>query len=273
MKIFLLTLILSVVLTNCSSDGLQGFNMDKPAEIPLNYSNGKLSTGTVSSSGLVAPQGYELSEIGPAYLAGMPCYYITYNPDDSKFSVSDDFIIPQTETWNIENVSFYVINPAPVSSNFPVKNVVMEIYDGNPELAGSKIVSGDMETNIFKSSTPTNIYRVTSLTTDLSDPQQSSPQKSSDLIYKAQTEMKNNLNLKSGHYWFKMTMKFSIPGEDYWCWIPRLPAKGNNESSFNAYFKSFKSGTIAKSDGGVFGGTVPVNYEIPFEIKGTKTIN
>ncbi|MBC7555370.1 MAG: hypothetical protein H7195_00190 [Chryseobacterium sp.] len=273
MKNFLLILILSVILTNCTNEGLQGLTRDNAAEILLNYSNGKLSTGTVSSSGLVAPQGYELSEIGAAYLEGMPCFYLTFNPDDSKFSVSDDFVIPQNESWNIENVSFYVINPRPISPNFPVKNVVMEIYDGNPELASSKVISGDMGTNIFKTSTATNIYRITNLTTDLSDPQQSSPQKSSDLIYKVVTEIKNNLNLKSGHYWYKMTMKFDTSGEDYYCFIPRLPAKGNNENSFNAYFKSIKSGTLASSDGGVFGGTIPVNYETPFDITGTKTVN
>ncbi|QOW11415.1 hypothetical protein Q73A0000_14110 [Kaistella flava (ex Peng et al. 2021)] len=259
MKKHLFILISFVILINCAHDRVQ----ESSTVTPLDYNNGKLSTGTVSTTGLIAPQGYEFSEIRPSSTPGISCFYLNFQ-EKARYSVSDDFVIPQNEIWNVKNISFYVINPDPVSANFSVKNIVMEIYDGNPDLATSKKVYGNLDTNLFKSSAPTNIYRITNETTKITD------DPSASLVYKVETTIGNDLNLKAGHYWYQMTMKFDY-GEDWSCYIPRLPQKGNNENSFNAYYKNFDNGLVFKTDNGVYNGTIPVNYETPFQITGVKT--
>lgn len=262
MKNIFLTLAFFSITISCSENGLEGLSTVEP----LNYKNGNLSTGKVSSTGLAAPQGYEFSEvnspmgISPGSL--MYCFYLNVQ-EKARYYISDDFIIPNNEIWNINNISFNIINwPVYTPSSFPVKKVYIEIYDGNPELATSKKIYGDLDTNLFKSATPTNIYRINSGTTSVNDPDYSA------LIYKVDTTI-NNLNLKSGHYWFKMILKFDY-GEDWACYIPRLPVEGNNQSSFNAYFKDIYHGTVFTSDAEGFNGAPLVNYEVPFEIKGEK---
>lgn len=264
MKNFLLILAFFSITISCSENGLEGLSTVET----LNYKNGNLSTGKVSSTGLVAPQGYELSEvnspmsISPGSL--MYCFYLNFQ-EKARYYISDDFVIPSNENWNIDNISLNVINwPVYTPSNFPVKKVYIEIYDGNPELATSKKVYGDLDTNIFKSASPTNVYRINSSTTNINDPD------NSVLIYKIETAI-SNLNLKSGHYWFKMILKFDY-GEDWSCYVPRLPVEGNNQSSFNAFFKDMYHGTVFTSDAEGFNGAPLVNYEVPFEIHGKKTI-
>jgi len=260
MKNLLFIFVLSFLMFNCSSDGLEDASK---TEEPFTYSNGNLSTGKVSSTGLVAPQGYELSEFRNSSTPGMGSFYLNFQ-ENARYYVSDDFVVPQNESWKVENMIFSVINPDPVSPNFPVKNVVVEIYDGNPELATSKKLYGDMETNLFRKATPTKIYRITPETVDISNGTQAS------LIYDVESSI-SNLELKSGHYWYKMTMRFDY-GEDWSCWVPRLPQAGNNEASFNAYWKDIKSNTIYNLDGN-HSGLVPINYETPFKITGIKTEN
>ena len=265
MKNILVTLIFFTLTIGCSENGLDHL----PNVEPLNYKNGNLTTGKVSSTGLVAPKDYEFSEVNspmsihPGSL--MLCYSLNFQ-EKARYYISDDFIVPNNETWNISSFSFNVINwPVSSPSNFPANKVYIEIYDGNPELNSSKKVFGDLITNLFKSATPTNIYRINYATTNLSDPDYSS------LIYKVNTAI-NNLNLKSGHYWFKMLLKFDY-GENWACYVPRLPVEGNNQSSFNAYYKDTYHGTIDTTDREGLNGAPNVNYEVPFEIKGEKTIN
>lgn len=261
MKNTLLSLVFLLTIVNCSTDGMQGLSN----ETELNYINKILATGTTSSTGLVAPPGMQFSEIKPSLNYGMNCFYLNFQ-ENARFTISDDFIIPQNEIWNINTISFFVINPDPVSTNFPVKNIAIEIYDGNPDLASSKKLYGDLDTNLFKSATPTNTYRITNETTNVLDAANSS------LIYQVETALPGSLNLKGGHYWYKMTSKFNY-GEDWSCYIPRLPAAGNDTTTFNAYFKNLKTGDLFKTDNGLYdGSTTPINYETPFQIKGTKTV-
>lgn len=263
MKNFLLTLAFFSITIGCSENGLDGLSNVEP----LDYKNGNLSTGKVSSTGLVAPQGYEFSEVNSP-MSTLPgsllfCYYLNFQ-EKARYYTSDDFVVPNNEEWNINNITFNVINWIADTPNFPVKKVYIEIYDGNPELNSSHKIYGDLVTNLFKSVTPTNIYRINSGATSVNDSD------NSVLIYKVEASI-NNLNLKSGHYWFKMLLKFDY-GEDWACYIPRLPVEGNNQSSFNAYCKDIYHGTVFTSDSEGFNGAPTVNYEVPFEIKGEKTI-
>lgn len=265
MKKFFIPTFIALLTLSCSraGDGIQGLS----EEVPLNYENGMLETGTVSSTGLVAPQGYVFSEIKTSSNPGMSCFYLNFN-EVARFTVADDFVIPSNEIWNIEEFSFFIINPLSpnTATNFPVKNLVMEIYDADPAVGGANKVFGDMNTNLFESASPTNIYSITDGTTDITD------ENTVNKIYKVDAKINKNLNLKSGHYWYKMTLKFDY-GEDWFCFMPRLPEKVNNQTTFNSYYQNQKTGDIFHTDSGTYNGETPVNYETNFKITGIKTRN
>ncbi|PZU88657.1 MAG: hypothetical protein DI529_05530 [Chryseobacterium sp.] len=258
---------LSLLMFSCSSDGLEDASK---TEEPFTYSNGKLSTGKTSSSGLNAPTGFEFSEI-PAGSEGMLLAYYLNWQDLARSTVSDDFTIAPNESWKIENFSIFIMNPdITTNSVSSIKTLVLEIYDGDPKLSNSKKVYGNMNDNVFKSISPTNIYRVTNLTTSDSMNEQAK------LVYKVDANIKD-LNLPSGHYWFKMTFKFDY-GDDWFWFAPRLPIIGNDFDSFNAYYRLESTGNIYTIDQGFSTPQNPVQppnvkFETHFEIAGTKTIN
>ena len=267
MKNLLLIFIVSIFTVGCSSDGLID---DSKSEEPFTYKNGTLSTGKISSSGLNAPNGFEFSEI-PAGSEGMLlAYHLNWN-DAAQSTISDDFTISPNESWKIENLSIFIMNPDIMPSSInSVKTLVLEIYDGDPKLSNSKKVYGNMNDNVFKSISPTNIYRVTNLTTSDSMNEQAK------LVYKVDSSIKD-LNLPSGHYWFKMTFKFDY-GDDWFWFAPRLPVTGNDVNAFNAYFRLESTGDIFTTDQGSSSPQNPVQppsvkFETHFEITGIKTIN
>jgi len=266
MKNLLFIFGVSLLIFSCSSDGLEDTSK---TEEPFSYKNGTLSTGKVSSTGLVAPTGFEFSEI-PAGSEGMLlAYYLNWN-DVAKSTISDDFTISPNESWKIENFSFFIMNPDIMPSSInSVKTLVLEIYDGDPKLSTSKKVYGNMTDNVFKSISATNIYRVTNLTTSDSMNEQAK------LVYKVDANIKD-LSLPSGHYWFKMTFKFDY-GDDWFWFAPRLPVIGNDINAFNAYFRLESTGDIYTTDQGSSSPQNPVQppnvkYETPFEITGIKTV-
>ena len=263
----LLAFCLSLLIFNCSSDGLID---DSKTEEAFTYKNGNLSTGKVSTTGLNAPAGFEFSEIPAGNDGILVACYLNWT-ENARHTVSDDFIIPVGESWKIENFSFFITNTdiLPNSVSY-VKTLVLEIYDGDPKLSSSKKVYGDMNNNVFKSISNTNIYRVNHLTTSSTMDQQAK------LVYKVDTDI-NDLNLQPGRYWYKMALKFNY-GDD-WLWhIPRLPVIGNDVNKFNAYFRREHTGDVYSTDVGYTNPQIPVqppnvNYETPFEITGIKTIN
>ncbi|MCD9856272.1 hypothetical protein LUD75_16215 [Epilithonimonas sp. JDS] len=267
MKNLLFIFGVSLLIFSCSSDGLEDTSK---TEEPFSYKNGNLSTGKVSSTGLVAPTGFEFSEI-PAGSEGMlNAFYLNWS-EPAKHTVSDDFIIPPNESWKIDNFSFFIMNPdiLPNSTSY-IKTLVLEIYDGDPKLSTSKKVYGNMNDNLFKSITSTNIYRVNHLTTSSTMNQQAK------LVYKVDTSLKD-LNLQSGRYWYKMTLKFNY-GDDWFWFVPRLPVGVNDVNAFNAYYRFESNGDIVTGDQGFTAPGIPVQppyvkYETPFEISGIKTIN
>ncbi len=267
MRNYLFILIISAFATSCATDGLID---DSKREEALSYKNGTLSTGKVSTTGLNAPAGFEFSEI-PAGSEGMLLAYYLDWTEAAKSTVSDDFTVPPNESWKIENFSFYIMNPDVLATSVSsIKTVVLEVYDGDPRLTTSKKVYGNMNDNVFKSIAPTNIYRISNLTTYTST--YSKPKQ----VYKVETDI-TGLNLLSGKYWFKMTFKFNY-GDDWFWFVPRLPVAGNDVSSFNAYFRLEKTGDIFTADPGNTDTQNPVQpptvkFETPFEITGIKTIN
>ncbi|WDF46859.1 hypothetical protein PQ459_18430 [Chryseobacterium sp. KACC 21268] len=267
MKNLLFVFGVSFLIFSCSSDGLEDASK---TEEPFSYKNGSLSTGKVSSTGLAAPTGFEFSEI-PAGSEGMlSAFYLNW-AEPSRHTVSDDFIIPPNESWKIDNFSFFIMNPdiLPNSVSY-IKTLVLEIYDGDPKLSTSKKVYGNMNDNVFKSISATNIYRVNHLTTSSTMNQQAK------LVYKVDTDIKD-LNLQSGRYWYKMSLRFNY-GDDWFWFVPRLPVTGNDVNTFNAYFHRENTGDFFPTDQGYTTQGIPVqppnvNYETPFEISGIKTIN
>ena len=73
----------------------------------LLYSNGPISTGaTHAATSTVAPAGYTWSELqDPASNLGFSTFY--NNALTSDFALTEDFVVPVGQTWNLTNVNVY----------------------------------------------------------------------------------------------------------------------------------------------------------------------
>lgn len=73
--------------------------------------------------------------------------------------LADDFTVPGPAAWTIETITFYSYSTS--SPAIPaVTDLRLQIWDGPPEAAGSRVVFGDRESNRLASSTFSHIYRV-----------------------------------------------------------------------------------------------------------------
>jgi hypothetical protein len=79
--------------------------------------------------------------------------------------LADDFTVPGPAAWTIDTVTFYAY-PSDSLPDAAATALHLQIWDGPPEVAGSRIVFGDRETDRLLSSAFTGAYRV-----GASDPQ------------------------------------------------------------------------------------------------------
>lgn len=245
----LINLLPILFLINCANDGLQ---LGSSTE-PLNYNNGSLITGTISSAGLVSTNGTYFSELENGYL-NLGFYCFTHSTiQDRKNYIGDDFVVPTNESWKIDDITFYFYKGVE-SDEFPVNSVMLEIYDGDPSLNTSHKIYGDFTTNLFSKSEKTNIYRIAYNTTALSDAHQ---------IFSVQAKTPS-LNLQSGHYYFKMTTKYKAT--NFFYFMPQLPQKmiKNTNGFYNAQNNGHSTYYTTDPD---------YKFDFPFLISGTKTIN
>ncbi|MBL7887584.1 MAG: T9SS type A sorting domain-containing protein [Flavobacterium sp.] len=121
------------------------------------YTNGPLSTGATSASGVAAPAGYTWSEVQSDAgnttesntNAGISGYYV--NSLATNFALADDFTVPADVTWNITSFDFYCYQTNYAGVTPPIDVLRIQIYNGDPS-AGGTAVAGDLTTNVYDDS-------------------------------------------------------------------------------------------------------------------------
>ena len=132
------------------------------------YSNGNLSTGTISKSGVTSPTSYTWSEVqndtGNTTEAnkstGFAGYFNTAGTTD--FQVGDDFTIPAGQQWSITSFDFFVHENSFTGSTIPVNQLRVQIWNGNPSLPGSAVIVGNLTSSVLDAANSGNtfMYRI-----------------------------------------------------------------------------------------------------------------
>lgn len=132
------------------------------------YVNGPLSTGATSNNGVAAPTGYTWSECQnntgntteSNTNSGFSCFYNTANT--SSFRIADDFTVPASVSWNVTSFEFFCYQTSYSGTVPPIDGLRVQIWDGDPSLATSTVVSGDMTTNVYDAANSSDalMYRI-----------------------------------------------------------------------------------------------------------------
>ena len=110
------------------------------------YDNGGFATGPNHTTGTVAPSGYSWSELeAPNTSLGVSGFYL--NDLTSDFAIADDFVVPTGETWDLSKIKVYAYQTNNAGAVVPMDVLRIRIWNGDPAVATSTIVFGDMTTN------------------------------------------------------------------------------------------------------------------------------
>ncbi len=128
------------------------------------YDNGGLSTGPVTKSGVVAPTGFNWSEVQNSLLdtlssnnvAGFSSGITT----TTRFRIADDFTIPSGQSWRIDSIFTYAYQTGNSGVTTPFISANLRIWNGVPDSAGSSVVFGDTTTNRLGASVNAQLYRI-----------------------------------------------------------------------------------------------------------------
>lgn len=87
-----------------------------------------------------------------------------YNVDrDDRATLADDFNVTDPAGWYIEGFTFYAYQTNAPTTDSTLTNVNVRIWEGTPGLEGSRIVWGDVCTNLFNSSSWTGVLRASNV--------------------------------------------------------------------------------------------------------------
>lgn len=139
-KLLLLSIIVSFISGNSWSQSLV---------------NGNLNTGVTSSNGVAAPAGFSWSEVQNGNESA------GFNASiENQFSICDDFIIPDGETWNLTNINLYGYVTGYVQVPSPFYDVRLQIFSTDPSTGSPTPVFGDLTTNRYLTATSSGMYRI-----------------------------------------------------------------------------------------------------------------
>lgn len=209
------------------------------------YSNGSsdpnvpaLSLTGESISGVAAPANSMWSETpgapsGANMLLGISCY-----SEDSQagsnmsFRVADDFNIDSEFGWNVQTITLYVYQPGHTGITSPVLRGNMRIWSGQPGVAGSSILFGDVTTNRIVNNVPTSYYRIAH-TGAFADFSTQAPG-TTNRIWEV-TMTIGSIHFPQGQYWLDMQLISTDPNKPLYC-IPASTAglRGGNGTEANA---------------------------------------
>ena len=131
--------------------------------IAQTFENGPLSTGTLTKSEVLSPDGYTWSEVqnnAGEKKSNSNGGYACYKNSANNYGIADDFIVPDGETWNVTSASIFCYQTGYTGSTSPYSELHLRIWDGAPGAGGSHVVAGDLTTNAFQSSEDALMFRL-----------------------------------------------------------------------------------------------------------------
>lgn len=163
------------------------------------YSNGPLSTGATSLSGVSAPAGTTWSEAA----ADSPTSANTNSgyTASGSFRLADNFVVPVGQTFNISSIDFFAYVTGSSAASSPFTALTLQIWLGRPGDPGSSVLSGDTTTNVLSSSTFSNMYRIFNSTT----PAPGNPPGTTRPIFQNNVATPG-LTLTEGEYWLDFAL-------------------------------------------------------------------
>ncbi len=140
---------------NVEEGGVQGFTPTFTQ--PLNSSKDVMwNNGELINSQCATTLAIESMIVAPSTLYGS-----NFN-QAGGYAVADDFTIPEGE-WTIDSFDFYGYQTnSTTTSTFT--GVYVQIWNGDPLVAGSAPIWGDLTTNVMSATSFTDIYRVSATT-------------------------------------------------------------------------------------------------------------
>src|SRR5262249_9326329 len=131
------------------------------AHAALIYTNGGLSTGTKTGSGVSAPAGTTWSEgqNDSGNLAGANTIS-RLSALPSNFRVADDFTVPPGGVWTIQTIDFFSYKTGAPANPSPFAAYTLQVWDNDPSVMGSMVIFGDTTTNRMTDSVDALMFRV-----------------------------------------------------------------------------------------------------------------
>lgn len=221
------------------------------------YTNGTLSTGATTLSGVAAPSGKTWSECqNPTgntnianTLSGAGAQISAGN------SVADDFIVPAGPSWNLTKFSAYAYSTGYAGSTSPFNDIRVRIHNGNPLLGPTTIVFGDLTTNVFASSSNTNMFRIfNTVVAPASTPG------TTRIIWKIEANI--NVTLAPGTYW----VEYSVGTAQSSNFLPLSSPIGVRAAPGSNAIQYTGSWAALMDDGQGPAAPDPVATELPFSI-------
>ena len=116
--------------------------------------NGNLSTGATTSTGVNAPAGFTWSEVQ----TGNTSFGFGANIG-ANLTIADDFTVTGTQPWNLTKFTAYGYSTGYAGTTSPFNDIRVQIFNTDPSVGSPTPVWGDLTTNRFAGSTTSSIYR------------------------------------------------------------------------------------------------------------------
>jgi hypothetical protein len=170
----------------------------EPQGVTTVYSNGPVSTGSVSRSGVVAPNGYTWSESQSDEGNTTETNSVTgFGGTFPDVRLADNFTVPAGQVWRISSVSVWGFRTNWTNINTPFSGGVLQIWNGRPGDPGSSVIFGDLSTDRLLSSTSSNIYSIGNSTV----PAPGVTPTTTRLLWENRLSISPTLTLGPGTYW------------------------------------------------------------------------
>ena len=227
------------------------------------YSNGPLSTGATSKSGVAAPDGTTWSELQ------------NDNPNEANTvlgfaavpginRVADDFTVPAGQTWTIEGADFYAYVTNTPAGPSPITGYTVQVWSGVPGDVGSTVVAGDTTTNLLTSSVEAKIFRVGS---SVAPPPGLTPNQQRR-IWRSRVTFTQPVVLTAGTYWIDWDVADSNPNVN--AFNPGVTVVGSRAlPGWNGRQLTLPSTWAALVDDGNPITAPDVAADMPFELEGS----
>lgn len=224
------------------------------------YTNGNLSTGATSKSGVAAPSGYTWSEMqndtgnttesnGTTGVGAQIVGTTTSN------RVADDFTVPVGQSWTLSKITFYAYQTGYAGTTSPFTTVRVRISNGNPSVGTPTVVFGDMTTNRLLSTSDALMYRIANSTT----PSPGTVPGTTRKIWKIEATV--NVTLAAGTYWVEWQQDAGANGNFS---PPSTILNARTQPGYNAI--QFTTAWAVLSDSGSPATAPDVAVDMPFVI-------